>query len=361
MTAARTSLVLVTCGSGGVGKTTLSAALGIKHALSGKKTIVLTIDPAKRLATSLGIEALNDEPKRIPLGKSSKGELWAMMLDTKRTFDRLIDRYASNAEARGRILGNSLYQHMSQMLSGTQEYMAMERLFEVFEQDIYDVIIIDTPPMQNSKDFLAAPQKMMNMINNSMLHLLLKPTMALGKSSFNLLGKGSEQILKIFDRITGFAFLQDISEMLLAFKDLFHGFENRANQVQKLLKSDFCQFVIVCTTAQNSLREAEGFLEQLGELNYTASMMLLNRVYLGSIVTTKDLPPLQKKLDKLTSPRQSQELIDNYKLYIPLIKKDKLIIKSLNAKFKSLKIAPIPLYLSDVHDIKTLSLVAEHL
>ncbi len=277
------SKIFITCGSGGVGKTTLSAALALKHAEAGKKTIVLTIDPAKRLATALGLKNLCDEAQKINIGKAAKGEMWAMMLDTKRTFDRLVEHYASTEEAKNRILANSLYQHMSHMLSGTQEYMAMERLYEIQESNIYDVIIIDTPPMQNARDFLIAPQKMMNMINNSMLHILLKPTLSLGKSSFKFLEKGTEQILKIFDRITGFAFMQDISEMLLAFKDLLTGFESRAKLVEELLRSPQCSFLIVCTALQNSLQEANAFIDHLQTFKYSAQMMIVNRLYQGEV------------------------------------------------------------------------------
>src|SRR3989339_318491 len=155
--------IYIICGSGGVGKTTTAAALGLSLAGGGKKVLVLTIDPARRLATALGLTSLSDDPQLIKTDFSgaSCGELWAMRLNTKRTFDRLVDKYASSRETRDRIFHNKLYQHLSKMLAGTQEYMAMEKLYEIDKQAVYDVIVVDTPPMQNAVDFLAAPLKMM--------------------------------------------------------------------------------------------------------------------------------------------------------------------------------------------------------
>lgn len=346
--------VFLTCGSGGVGKTTVSAALCLKKALEGKKSIVLTIDPAKRLATSLGLEHLNDVPKQIKLPKNSKGQMWAMMLDTKRTFDRLIERYASSEDNKNKILNNKLYQHMSQMLSGTQEYMAMERLYEVYQKNEYDVIVVDTPPMQNAKDFLAAPQKMMNMINNSILNLLLKPTLSIGKSGFKLLGQGSEQIVKILDGITGFAFLQDISEMLMAFKDLLAGFESRASTMSEILKEHHAHFLIVCTSSDHSVDEAQSFLKQLKSLQYNADAIVVNRVYQGETLSQTELSTALKKLSKSFSKKEAHILLENYHSYSELMKRDKNQLKLFETSFKRGKIIKIPLFYSDVHDLDSL-------
>ncbi|OVE81965.1 hypothetical protein BVY03_01565 [bacterium K02(2017)] len=356
-------LIYLICGNGGVGKTTVSAALGLKFAQQNKKAIVLTIDPAKRLADSLGIKGLSDEPQKISFSKTKKnqGELWAMMLDTKRTFDRLIEKYAPSAEAKQRIINNKLYQHMSQMLAGTQEYMAMERLYEIYKQNTFDVIIVDTPPMQNAVDFLAAPQKMMNMINNSMLHLLLKPTLSIGKSGFKLFERGSRQILKVFDRITGFAFLQDLSEMAIAFKDLLSGFETRATQVNQLLKREGTSFVIVCTTNQNSINEVDSFYKQLKENKYDLSGIIANRVYHANQHKLEINPEAEKQLNNLYSKQETEILINNYKKYIPLIKRDKKQIKILNEIIGSDMTQTIPLYLTDVHDLKTLGVIAQEI
>lgn len=343
-----------------MGKTTLSAALGLKFALEGKKIIVLTIDPAKRLATALGLEHLTDEPKKIKIPTSGKkGEMWAMMLDTKRTFDRIVEKYAPSDDAKKRIYQNKLYQHMSQMLAGTQEYMAMERLFEIHQQNHYEAIIVDTPPMQNALDFLRAPQKMMNMINNSMLHLLLKPTLGLGKSSLKFLEKGSHQILKIFDRITGFAFMQDISEMLIAFQQLLGGFQSRANQVNELLSHPQSQFLAVCTTHDNSILELENFHNQLTENQYNLGHIIVNRVYDGTVFKPADMKSLYKKLCAKITKSEADLLMENYKNFLPLIKRDKKSIQHIRKIDKQSDVITVPLFLSDVHDLSGLKQMAQ--
>ena len=324
------------------------------------KTIVLTIAPAKRLATSLGIENLNDKPKKItqaPLDKAD-GEMWAMMLDTKRTFDRLVEKYSATQETKDRIFKNKLYQHMSSMLAGTQEYMAMERLYEIHQENLYDVIIVDTPPMQNALDFLNSPEKMMNMINNSMLHLLLKPTMSLGKTSLNFIKKGSQQILKLFDRITGFAFMQDLSEMLIAFEGLLSGFESRASQVHSLLENKCSQFVLVCTTHENSVDEAKDFQQKVLKDHYTLSNIIANRVYLG---TTSVSQKQKDELKQFFSADDVTYLVKNYSHFIPLIKRDKRQLSKLENIIGKGNLLQIPLFYSDVHHLNRLQYIATHL
>jgi anion-transporting ArsA/GET3 family ATPase len=225
--------------------------------------------------------------------------MWAMMLDTKRTFDRIVERYAPDPATRERIYNNKIYKHLSQMLAGSQEYMAMERLYEIWQQDAYDVIVVDTPPMQNAVDFLDAPDRLSNMISNSMLHLLLKPSITLGKAGFKFLEKGSQQILKIFDRIVGFAFLQDISEMLIAFQELLGGFNSRAVEVKALLQSPATHFMAVCTTNANSVSETEGFSKKLGELGYHLKKIVVNRICPGKALSKDRLASDHKVLLKI--------------------------------------------------------------
>lgn len=351
--------IFLVCGSGGVGKTTMSAALGLKLAAKGLKTVVLTIDPAKRLATSLGLETLGDKPKKIRL--DGDGEMWAMMLDTKRTFDRIVERYAPNPEARERIFRNKIYQHLSQMLAGSQEYMAMERLFEISEQGIYDAIVIDTPPMQNAVDFLEAPDKLGNMISNSMLHLLLKPSLTLGKAGMKIFGKGAQQILKIMDRIVGFAFLQDISEMLIAFQEMIGGFEKRAAEVRDLLRAEETSFVTVCTTQENSVSETEEFAERLNSMGSRMDKVVVNRVYPGTALTREKIEADGKALSKILSPEDAAALVANYKSYLPLIRRDAREIKRLTQRFGKDGVIAVPLFSSDIHDVPGLKKLSEDL
>lgn len=344
--------IYLICGSGGVGKTTVSAALGLKFAREGNKTMVLTIDPARRLATALGLKDFTGEPKRVAVaGDATGGEFWAMMLDTKSTFDRIVEKYAPSKETRDRIFSNKLYQHMSHMLAGTQEYMAMEQLFEIHQSSRYDVIIVDTPPMQNARDFLAAPFKMMDMINNSMLHLLLKPTMRLGRSGMN-------HILRIFDRITGFAFMQDVSEMLIAFQDLLAGFESRACQVQTLLASPAARFIAVCTTHDYSVGEIRDLQGQLHEMNCELRYVVVNRVYEGPLFTQARLKSLAKELATVTTEARAGMLIENYRRFMPLIRNDRRMIAAISKLINKDRILTVPLHLSDVHDVDGLSQMA---
>jgi anion-transporting ArsA/GET3 family ATPase len=346
-----------------VGKTTLSAALALKLAAQGYKTIVLTIDPAKRLANSLGLKHLGDTPQRIELPRSLKtrGELDAMMLDTKRTFDRIVEKYSPTRATAEKIFANKVYQHLSQMLAGSQEYMAMERLYEIWQQNSYERIIIDTPPMQNAVEFLEAPKRMNDMISNSMLHLLLKPSMALGKRGLKLFERGSQQILKIFDRIIGFAFLQDISEMLIAFQDLIGGFQSRANDVKKLLGSTQTRFVAVCTTHAHSVAETKYFKERLAEDGYSLFAVLANRVHAGPALSEMQMEHDQKKLLQTFSRADSEILIGNYNHHLPLIKRDEHRLKRLADIAGTAPITALPLFDSDIHDLTGLAKIGEFL
>lgn len=352
----KTPQVKIICGSGGVGKTTLSATLALLSAQKGQKSIVLTIDPAKRLATSLGLSELDSDPQKISL-KGAKGEMWAMMLDTKRMFDRIIEKYSPNQDARDNILNNTLYQHMSKMMAGTQEYMAMEKLLEIYELDEYDTIIIDTPPMQNARDFLAAPKKMVDMINNSMMHLLLKPTLKLGKSSFKLFEAGSKTILKVFDRITGFAFLQDLSEMFIAFKELLQGFQERAKQVQELLNDPQTEFWMVCTSQSTSLNDAQKFLVDLEEQDFQLGPVLFNRVYEGQVLSDSQLKTAEAHLKK-NGVQKTKELINTYKLYRPCLEHDQESLSEFCQNNQIQSHVRIPLFLSDIHSLKQLKELA---
>lgn len=347
------------CGSGGVGKTTVSAALGLKYALAGKKAIVLTIDPAKRLATALGISELNNIPKKIET--NGKGEMWAMMLDTKKTFDSIVEKYAPSKEAMNAILENRVYRHMSQMLAGTQEYMAMEKLYEIHQLHDYEIIVLDTPPMQNAKEFLAAPQKMVNMISNSMLQLLLKPAIFFGKPGFKIIEKGTKQIFKVLDRIAGLTFLQELSEMFILLKDLLAGFSTRAAKVRSLLANPDCHFVSVCTTSENSILEAYEFQQQLEVFKNRLSKIIANRVYTGKLLPSKKLKELKTKLKSYYSNEHAELLIKNYNKFIPLVQRDQEKIEQLQALVGENKVITIPLFLSDVHDLDSLQEVATEL
>lgn len=353
--------IYLMCGSGGVGKTTMAAALGLKLAKQGHRTVVLTIDPAKRLANSLGLKELGDAPQKILEKKSGTAELFAMMLDTKRTFDHIVEKYAPSRQTVEKIFSNKVYQHLSQMLAGSQEYMAMEKLHEIWQQDEYDCIVIDTPPMQNAVDFLEAPRRMNDMINNSMLHLLLKPSMLLGKKGLRLFERGSQQILKVFDRVIGFAFMQDISEMLISFQELISGFQSRAMDVKTLLASEQTHFVIVCTTQQNSIAETKMFRKRLMQDGYGLHAIVANRIHLGQTNMAGKIRQDKMMLENILSGPDAESLIENYKKYLPLIKHDGHCLEDLKTVPTTGCLCTIPLFENDIHDLEGLSRLSEYL
>lgn len=350
-------LILV-CGSGGVGKTTLSAGIALCHALQGKKTIVLTVDPARRLATSLGLENLGAKASRI----REDIPLYAMMLDTKRTFDQLVEKYAPSKETEQKILKNKLYQQMSDMIAGSQEYMAMEKLYEIVQSQTYEVVVIDTPPTTHAIDFLEAPDRMVNALSNSMVHLLLKPTLKVGKSGLKLLERGSQLVLKVFDRITGFAFLQDISELLVAFRTLLGGFQNRAAEVKKILERPSTSFVLVASCEKHSSEEAAIFQEKLQRLGFHLEGIIFNRVHPNYSLKKSEKVLALEDLEDRFGKRLSQKMQDAFKKFQLRAGEDQRLIKEFETKLTPDQyVTQIPLFEKDIHDIDGLMRLQSYL
>ncbi|HEY6879979.1 MAG TPA: ArsA-related P-loop ATPase, partial [Polyangiales bacterium] len=229
--------VVVCVGSGGVGKTTTSAALALYAALGGKRVLCLTIDPAKRLANSLGLETMTTEEQLVApvlferAGLTVQGSLSAMMLDTKRTFDEIVLRYASSPERAKRIFDNKLYQYISTSLAGTQEYMAMEKLYSVRQSKNYDLIVLDTPPTTNALDFLDAPEKLIDAIDSPAIRWFMQAFGGAGKFGFSLFNRGAQMVLKGLSKFTGGEFLESVAQFIGDINDLFGGFSERAKQV----------------------------------------------------------------------------------------------------------------------------------
>lgn len=348
--------LLLLCGSGGVGKTTISAALALKAALMGYKTLVLTIDPAKRLATSLGIGTITGKPKRIDASLFNKKEdeffLEAMMLDPKSTFDDLVKQYSPSKEIESKILNNAIYQHLSQMIAGSQEYMAMEKLYEVVSTGSYEVVVIDTPPATHAIDFLEAPQRMINALNHSMIHLLLKPALAIGKSGFKLFEKGSQVVLKLFDRITGFAFLQDISEMLISFKELLGGFTERAEQVKVILDNKKTAFLLVGACEYASVREATSFNQSLKKLGYSLKGILMNRVYPDYKIKNEARIKNDAKLQAQVGAPLAKKMITVYEEGVYMAKRSADLMGELQGQIQDIDfLIQIPQMKNDIHNL----------
>lgn len=283
---ARDRRIVVCVGTGGVGKTTLSAAIALQGARLGRRVAVLTIDPARRLADALGVEALGNEPTDLPrerltaLGVPPEGRLAALMLDMKRTFDSLVTRFAASEEARRRILGNRIYQHVSDALAGSAEYSAMEKVFELSERADFDLIVVDTPPSQHALDFLDAPRRLVELLDSRLVQMLLHPAFAAGRLGFRIFQRGTDRVLRMIERVSGFGFLEDISEFLLAFEGMSEGFRERARQVQARLVGPDCAFVLAASPAAQSTLHALGMLERLAAARVPLAGVIVNRVHL---------------------------------------------------------------------------------
>jgi len=301
-----TRRIVVCVGTGGVGKTTVAAAIALEAARSGRKALVLTIDPARRLADALGVGRLDNEPREIPealrgaLGLVEGGRLFAMMLDMKRTFDDLVTRFADSAESRERILQNRIYQHVSDALAGSAEYAAMEKVYEMIESGRFDVIVLDTPPSQHALDFLDAPRRLLEFLDSRLVKLLVHPAFSAGRLGFKLFQGATQRALKLVERVSGISFLEDISEFLLAIEGMSEGFGDRAHQVQSMLLGPDSGFVLVAGPSFESARNALQFLKHLEHSRVPVQGMILNRMRLW--------PGGQPVPEALADPTRASEL-----------------------------------------------------
>ncbi len=272
-------------GCGGVGKTTTAAAISLAAAMAGKRTLCLTIDPARRLAESLGLREMRSEaqtvdPARLAeAGLQVPGSLTVMMLDAKRTFDELIARHAPSAEVRDRILGNRLYQYVSTSLAGTQEYMAMEKVYSIRADRTWDFIVVDTPPTSNALDFLDAPERMVGALDSAMLSWMVQAFKSSGRLSLNLLARGAAAVLRGMSRLTGYGFLEALAEFLGTLNELFGGFRHRATEVASALRGPDVAYVLVTSPDPMSIREIIYFAERLSSQGMRHDAVVVNRVH----------------------------------------------------------------------------------
>ncbi|HEX2903389.1 MAG TPA: ArsA-related P-loop ATPase [Jatrophihabitans sp.] len=272
--------VIVTCGSGGVGKTTTAAALALRAAEQGRQVVVLTIDPARRLAQSLGLVELDNSPRRVK-GIAGDGTLLAMMLDMKRTFDELVLANTTQEKA-DQIFANPFYQSLSASFAGTQEYMAMEKLSQLraklIEHGDWDLIVVDTPPSRNALDFLDAPQRMGRFLDGRMVRLLTAPARAGGKAYLKVVGASFSIFSRVLNKILGNDLLGDVSSFVASLETMFGGFRERADQTYRLLKAPGTAFVVVASPEPDALREASFFVERLQAEEMPLAGVVLNRV-----------------------------------------------------------------------------------
>jgi anion-transporting ArsA/GET3 family ATPase len=276
--------VLVTCGSGGVGKTTAAAAIALRAAERGRCVVVLTIDPARRLAQSLGLDELSNEPHEV-LGIKGTGRLFAMMLDMKRTFDDVVTAH-STPERAEQIFANPFYQSLSSSFAGTQEYMAMEKLSQLRESmqtdrahAPWDLIVVDTPPSRSALDFLDAPNRLSRFLDGRMIRLISAPARAGGRAYVRVISASFSLFTRVLTKILGSELLRDVAAFVSAMETMFGGFRERAEQTYQLLKADGTAFLVVAAPEPDALREASFFVERLSAEEMPLGGLILNRVH----------------------------------------------------------------------------------
>ena len=287
-----TAHVIVCTGSGGVGKTTTAASLAVGAAQMGRRTIVLTIDPARRLAQALGLRHLDSQPRAV----AEVVGLDAMMLDMKRTFDEVIERHAEDAQAANRIKANRFYQQLSSSLAGTQEYMAMEKLYDLHSLGTYDCIVVDTPPTRSALDFLDAPKRLTDFLEGRFLKMFLNPPVRAGRTIGKAVGFGTGVFMRAASRLTGSGVLHDLGEFFQQLEGMYDGFKQRAQSVYRLLGDPRSAFVVVASPEPPSLREARYFLRRLESDGMPLAGLVVNRVTL----------PAPSSLRRVTVPKVAQ-------------------------------------------------------
>ena len=270
----KSNRVVVCCGAGGVGKTTTAAAMAMRAAEYGRTVVVLTIDPARRLAQALGIRDLGNDPQRVPMAPEVSGQLYAMMLDMRRTFDEMVVEYSGHERAQS-ILDNQFYQTVAASLSGTQEYMAMEKLGQLLQQDRWDLVVVDTPPSRNALDFLDAPKRLGSFMDSRLWRLLLAPGRGIGRIVTGAVGLA----MKALSTILGSQMLSDASQFVQSLDATFGGFREKADRTYELLKRRGTQFVVVSAAEPDALREASFFVDRLSDEGMPLAGLILNRTH----------------------------------------------------------------------------------
>ncbi len=284
--------VIVCAGTGGVGKTTIAAALALEAARSGRRTLVLTIDPARRLANAFGLEILGSEPARIALDLPSAHTpgapepfLEVMMLSTRQAFDQLVHRLTPDPAARRRILDNRIYRHLSQALAGSSEYAAMAEVQALVETRRYDLIVVDTPPAEHALDFLRAPARLQAFLDSRFFHALVRPAMSASRLSLRLFARPLHRALGLLERIAGLGFLEDLTELLRALDGLSSDLSERARSIQSVLFGSETRFVLVCRALAGSERSTQEVMAGFGGLGAQLASLIVNRMQPWSAYT----------------------------------------------------------------------------
>jgi anion-transporting ArsA/GET3 family ATPase len=325
-----------------VGKTTTAAVLAMRAAEQGRRAVVVTIDPARRLADALGLEGIGNTPSRI--AGAWAGELWAVMLDTKSTFDELVTRYSEEPGQAARILDNRFYKNISGALSGTQEYMAMEKLYELHGSSDFDLVVVDTPPTRNALDFLDAPRRLTRFLDNRIFKLLMMPTRAYLKA----VSIATQTFLRTISRVVGGEVVADAVAFFQAFEGMEQGFRDRAAEVLRMLQAQSTAFVLVTSPRRDAIEEAEFFADQLQESGIEVDGLIVNRVH-----PSFGDEPIPTGVDG--------DLVRNLADFRRIAEREEQHFAELAARIAPAPVARVPFLADDVHDLEGLQVVGSHL
>jgi anion-transporting ArsA/GET3 family ATPase len=343
--------IIVCCGSGGVGKTTTAAAVALQAARLGRRACVVTIDPARRLANSLGLDALTNSPTEI--AGSWPGELHALMLDPKGTFDDLVHRYADSTEQAEGIMSNRIYRNLTGALSGTQEYMAMEKLYELSEEGGFDLIVVDTPPTRNALDFLDAPRRLTRFLENKVFRALMLPT----RAGLRVMGMAAQGLLKAISKVAGADIVRDAVTFFQAFEGMEEGFRTRAARVRELLAEQTTAFILVASPRPDSVDEAVHFSSKLTDAGMSATALIVNRVQprFAEDSLLADLPAVPEGAEGSALA----DLVGNLQGFTAASDREEKTYGDLVADVAPAPVARVPLLNSDVHDLGGLATIAD--
>jgi anion-transporting ArsA/GET3 family ATPase len=356
--------IVVCCGSGGVGKTSTAAAIALRGAERGRRTCVLTIDPARRLAQALGLDLLSNQPRPVAgngFAAREPGGLDAMMLDMRRTFDEVIERYARDDEQVERILANRFYQRLSSTLAGTQEYMAMEKLYELHEEGHYELLVVDTPPTRSALDFLDAPQHLNELLDARALRLLIAPAQRVGRGYLKGLNFATTTMTRLVRRLTGSELLAEVGEFFAAFEGMYDGFKERARRVYDVLKHPDTAFVVVATPDQAALREAAYFAGRLASERMPLGALVVNRIHRTAPVPKVSAAALHRLGDAGADGRLLADLVEQHQALELLAASERERIAELARQVRGVDLVQVPLLADDVHDLPGLRRLGDHL
>ena len=355
----RGARIVVCCGSGGVGKTTTAAALALRAAEQGRQVVVLTIDPARRPAQSMGLTTLDNVPRQVAgVDATAGGELHAMMLDMKRTFDEVVLAHSSPQRAKA-ILDNPFYQSLSSSFAGTQEYMAMEKLGQLRAEGRWDLIVVDTPPSRSALDFLDSPKRLGSFLDGRFIRILMGPAKTGGRAYLKVLGAGFGAVTGLLTRILGAQVLKDMQTFVAALDTMFGGFRERADATYQLLQASGTSFVVVAAPERDALREASYFVERLGEESMPLAGLVLNRMHVAAATSLSAERALAgaETLDELGEHPVASALLRLHADRMRLVARERRLRGRFTAAHPRVPVVDVPAQPGDVHDLAGLRLV----